>query len=638
LVLLETRNNREIGDNVAETETDSPRSNAGNSPDDGRIAPSNRLIHEISPYLLQHAHNPVDWFPWCPEAFQLAKVQDKPVFLSVGYSTCYWCHVMERESFENREIAAILNEHFVCVKVDREERPDIDEQYMLAGELVIGRGGWPNSVWLTPEGKPWMAGTYFPPEQFKKLLVAMAQIWKTRREDVERQGENLTAAVRDAFSGDSGSRNRRPLDRQLVERAISEARESFDSSHGGFGGAPKFPPHDRLLLLADEYRRGGDKSLLNVLTATLDAMARGGIHDQLGGGFHRYATDRQWLLPHFEKMLYDNAQLLRVYADAFLLTGEPAYREVADNIVAWVDREMTDPSGAFYCALDAESDGEEGKYYVWTYAEVLEILGKSQGELFAGVYGVRGDGNYVEQATGVRPGTNVLHLPQPPDQFARQNGLDPAKLKSDLRSMREKILAARAKRNAPRRDDKILAGWNGLMIGSLAYAGRFLNEPRYIQAAAKAADFILTQMTDGGRLLRSYRAGRAQLPAYLDDYAFLARGLLDLHEATGQQHWLDRAVRFADIMLDEFQDKEHGGFFFTATAHESLLVRSKNPMGGGNIPSGNAVAAESLWRLGELLGKDAYRQAADRALAAFSDIMWRMPQAAESLILVLAKM
>ncbi len=598
--------------------------------------PANRLARETSPYLLQHAHNPANWYPWGPEAFERAKREGKLIFLSVGYSTCYWCHVMERESFENDEVAKILNEHYIAIKVDREERPDIDEQYMLASQLLTGRGGWPNSVWLTPDGKPWMAGTYFPRERFKEVLRKLADLWNTRRRDVEQQAEELSIAIRRAGVVKTGAVAEHPLNQQLIDQAVSELTQSFDAVHGGFGSAPKFPPHDRLLLLAHEYRRARDETVLKMLTTTLTAMASGGIHDHLGGGFHRYSTDQRGLLPHFEKMLYDNAQLLRAYVDGYLLTGDEAYREVVQDIVSWVDREMTDPGGAFYSAIDAESEQEEGKFYVWTYREVIQALGQEQGSLFANVYGVEQDGNYVEQATGQRPGTNVLYLPQALDQVARDRGIDLAGLKSDLRTMREKLLTLRATRTRPHQDDKILSGWNGLMIGSLAYAGRQLNEPSYTDAAAQAAQFVLSKMVEDGRLLRTYRAGSARLPAYLDDYAFFTAGLLDLYEATGDRQWLDHAKQLADTMVDGFQDEKNGGFFFTTSEHEDLLVRSKNILGGGNIPSGNGVAAEVLLRLARISGQPDYREQAEHTLEAFSDLMWRQPSATESLLLATA--
>ena len=621
------------GNHAAASEDD----HGENSSPDGRDSrPANRLARETSPYLLQHAHNPVDWYPWCPEAFQRAKQEGKLIFLSVGYSTCYWCHVMERESFENDEIAEILNEHYIAIKVDREERPDIDQQYMLASQLLAGRGGWPNSVWLLPDGRPWMAGTYFPRERFGDLLLDMVKIWKTRRNEVEQQAQRVTAAVREAGLAKASAAKQRPLDQPLVDRAVLQVRQSFDAQHGGFGGAPKFPPHDKLLLLAHEYRRSGDAVLLEMLTATLDAMAAGGIHDHLGGGFHRYSTDEAWLLPHFEKMLYDNAQLLRAYTEGYVLTKDEAYREIALGIVAWIEREMTAAGGAFYSGIDAESEQEEGKFYVWPYDEVLATLGQQQGNLFAAAYGLDQQGNYVEQTTGKRAGTNVVYLPEPLAQLARGRDLDPARLKSDLDAMREKLLAVRAERIPPRTDDKILSGWNGLMIGSLAYAGQQLKEPQLTTAATNAAQFVLAKMTEDGRLLRTYRAGQAKIPAYLNDYAFLANGLLDLYEATNDRQWLDAATQLTDTMLDSFHDKEDGGFFFTSSGHEDLLMRSKNLLGGGNIPSGNAVAAEVLLRFGRISQREDYHQTAEQTLEAFSDLMWRQPLATDSLILATA--
>ncbi len=598
--------------------------------------PANRLARETSPYLLQHAHNPVNWYPWGPEAFERAKREGKLIFLSVGYSTCFWCHVMERESFEDDEVARILNEHYIAIKVDREERPDIDEQYMLASQLLTGRGGWPNSVWLTPDGKPWMAGSYFPRNRFKDLLLKFANLWNARPQDIEEQAEELTVAIRRSGVIPTGAVAEHPLNQQLIDDAVSELKRSFDAEHGGFNTAPKFPPHDHLLLLAHEYRRSRDQTLRKILTTTLDAMARGGIHDQLGGGFHRYSTDQQWLLPHFEKMLYDNAQLLRTYVDGYLLTGDETYREVVQDIVSWVSREMTDPGGAFYSAIDAESEQEEGKFYVWTYYEVIQALGQEQGSFFAAAYGVEQGGNFVEQATGERPGTNVLYLSQPLEQVARDRGIDLVVLKSDLREIREKLLTLRAQRARPHQDDKILSGWNGLMIGSLAYAGRQLQEPSYTNAAARAAQFVLSKMVKDGRLLRTYRAGSARLPAYLDDYAFFAAGLLDLYEATGDRQWLDHAKQLADTMVDGFQDEKNGAFFFTTSEHEELLVRSKNIFGGGNIPSGNGVAAELLLRLARISGQPGYREQAEQTLEAISDLMWRQSTSTDSLLLATA--
>jgi len=597
---------------------------------------ANRLIHETSPYLLQHAHNPVNWYPWGAEALAEARKQDKPIFISIGYSTCYWCHVMETESFETDEVARALNEHFIAVKVDREERPDVDEQFMLATQLMTGRGGWPNSVWLTPDGRPWMAGTYFPKQRFIGILTQLAEAWKTRRADIERQADRMAKAIEQIGSG-KNVRSDRPVDRQLVDRAVEAVTEAFDVANGGFGRAPKFPPHETLRLLVHEHRRTGEADLVKIITATLDGMAAGGVHDHLGGGFHRYSTDSYWLLPHFEKMLYDNAQLMRAYTDGFLLTKRPAYREAVEGIFAWLEREMLDPGGAYHSALDAGEVGEEGAFYVWRYDEVLAVLGEADGKRFAEAYGLKKEGNYREEAGGHNPGTNILHLPKPVEQLAADGKLEAARLRADLAAMRGKLLAVRNRREHPHKDDKVLAGWNGLMIGALAYAGRRLEEPRYTRAAARAAAFVLDKMrTEKGRLLRSYRAGKAGLPAYLDDHAFLAEGLLELHEADGNARWLEAARQLADTMLGDFQDTEAGGFYFVTAEHTDLLMRSKSILGGGNTPSANGVAALALMRLGRITGRDECTRAARRTLASMSGLMWQSPGSAETLILAAA--
>ena len=596
---------------------------------------TNRLANETSPYLLQHAHNPVDWYPWGKEALERAKRQDKPIFLSIGYSTCYWCHVMERESFENADVARVLNENFIAIKVDREERPDIDEQYMLATQLMTGQGGWPNSLWLTPDGRPWMAATYFPREQFISILKRIADLWKTRRADVDRQADELAEAMRRI--GGAPAIDPAAIDQSLVDKAVSQLREAYDSANGGFRGAPKFPPHGSLAILIHEYRRTGDKGLGETITGTLDAMAKGGIRDHVGGGFHRYAVDDHWLVPHFEKMLCDNAQLMRAYTDGFLLTSNPGYREAVEDTFRWIQAEMTDVDGGLHSAIDAGAVGEEGRFYVWRYEEIMDVLGPSDGPLFVETYGVKSAGNYAEERSGEKSGANILHLVKPVEQVARDKGRDPTELVGRLFAMRQKLLAARNQRPHPHKDDKVLAGWNGLMIESLAYAGRTLKEPRYVQAAQHAADFIFKMMIiDDGRLLRTYRAGQAKLPAYLDDYAFLAAGLLELHEADGNPRWLDQAQRLADAMLEGFQDKAAGGFFFTTTSHDDRPIRSKNLLGGGNIPSGNGMAAIVLLRLGRMTGEDRYTSAARRTLDSLSGLMRQSQAAAETLILAVA--
>ena len=600
----------------------------------------NRLIHEKSPYLLQHARNPVDWHPWGLEALARAKKENKPIFLSVGYSTCHWCHVMERESFERQDVAALLNKHYIAVKVDREERPDVDRIYMLATQLMTGHGGWPNSVWLTPDGRPWYAGTYFPREDrlgragFKSLLVRLAEAWRTRRKDVLSRAEE-TSKVLKTYAAGGHVRATGRLSRELLDQAVGALGSAFDERSGGFGGAPKFPPHGALRLLFDRHRRTKDPAVLRMATRTLDAMARGGIHDHVGGGFHRYATDAVWLVPHFEKMLYDNAQLARAYVDGYVAAGEARYRHVARDTYEWVLREMADPAGGFHSALDADSEGEEGKFYLWSRKEVLDVLGKREGELFCRVYGVSEAGNFRDPVTGERPGTNIPHRADSITAAAAREKVPPADLERRLSAARKKLLARRVRRVWPHRDDKVLAGWNALMIGSLAYGGRLLNEPRYTAAAEKAAGFVLTKMRKNGRLLRTYRAGQAKLNAYLDDYAFLADACLELHAATGKGRWLDEARLLAEALLSHHRDPAGGGFFFTSRDHGDLLVRTKEPADSA-IPSGNAVAADVLVRLARLTGDRKYLDAAGDTLETFQGFMERMPTATGSLLVATA--
>ena len=599
----------------------------------------NRLIHETSPYLLQHARNPVDWRPWCDETFEEAKRRDKPVFLSVGYSTCHWCHVMARESFEDEETARLLNEHFVPVKVDREERPDVDATYMTVTQLLTGSGGWPNSVWLTPEGKPWYAGTYFPPEDrfglpgFKTLLRRLAQAWRERRDAVQAEANRLQEAVRQAHSFVSAP-ERIALSRAVVCDALEALRQAHDARHGGFDGAPKFPPHGALALLLYELARRPDHALLAVLTRTLDAMAQGGIRDHLGGGFHRYSTDERWFAPHFEKMLYDNAQLARAYTDAFLLTGEQRYRRAAEETLDWVLREMADPRGGFYSALDAESEGVEGKFYLWTRGELVEVLAQERSERFAAVYGATAAGNYRGEGATPEGGANILFLPKPIEKAAASLDVPADELERQLAEDRRRLLAVRDRRARPHRDDKVLAAWNGLTIGALAHAGACLDEPRYTAAAERAAGFVLGEMMENGRLLRSWREGRAGQDAFLDDYAFLADGLSDLHEATRDDRWLDAAREILRAMEAQFADPT-GGFFFSREGHDSRLARSKSGFDAA-IPSGNGVTAQALLRLATLAGDADAERRAWATIAVFDGVLRQAPRAAASLVLASA--
>jgi len=602
----------------------------------------NRLVHEKSPYLLQHARNPVDWYPWGPEAFAAAKERDVPVFLSVGYSTCHWCHVMAHESFEDVECARILNQDFVAIKVDREERPDIDEIYMNVTQMMTRHGGWPNSVWLTPDGRAFYAGTYFPPEDrgglpgFKTTLRKITGWWKDQRDDVEKQADEITRSLREMAAG-GHIESKGGLSRGLVDAALAELKKAFDWQHGGFGSRPKFPPHGSLaLLLYESGRRAADGELIDMASRTLDAIRLGGIHDHVGGGFARYSTDDHWFLPHFEKMLYDNAQLARACVDAWRLTKNEAFRRTAERTYDWALREMRSPEGAFYSAYDADSDGEEGKFYLWRRDEVLQTLGATEGELICRIFGVTAEGNFREEATGHRPGTNILYLKAPLEKIAADEKMTPDALRKRVAASLEKLYEVRKTRIRPHLDDKVLASWNGLLIGSLAHAGKALGKPEYLGAAAAAATFVLEAMSKDGRLLRTWREGVAKLNAYLDDYVFLAHGLLDLHEATGETIWLQKAASLMTEVETHFADERSGGFFFTSDDHETLLTRSKDPFDKA-IPSGNGMASLVLVRLARITGNLDHLTKARRCFDAFLGIMQRAPRASESMLLALAR-
>ncbi len=588
---------------------------------DGSWKWTNRLIHETSPYLLLHAHNPVDWYPWDNEALARAKKENKLIFLSVGYSTCYWCHVMEREVFSNPEIAAMMNKDFINIKIDREERPDLDEIYMTATQLLTQRGGWPNSVFLTPDLKPFYAGTYFPPTDvpgrpgFPTILDAVHEAWVTREVEVIESANQVSDTIELATSRGFRALTATPLDRSLTTAALDYLRTTYSEAYGGFGGAPKFPSPANLEFLLSEYeRRSGEhpskntpptenESLLKMVTYTLDMMAYGGMYDQIGGGFHRYSVDEMWLVPHFEKMLYDNAQLAKVYLQAHQLTQEPRYRRIAEEIFSFVFREMTAPEGGFYAALDAETDAEEGKYYVWTADEIQKILGKKRSARFAGVYGVDKDPNFE--------GKNVLYVP---------NGAAAEDALKEVESAREKLLTARFDREYPLLDTKIIVNWNGLMIDALAYGYQVLGKEQYLLAASKAAQFILdTLKKPDGELCHTYTAGVIKQDVYLDDYAFFVRGLLGLYQATGEQQWLDSAKRLTDAMIQLFWDDKNGGFYYTKADAEHLIVRTKKPYDSA-IPSGNAVAIANLLAFGT-----DYRSYAEETLQIFAQSMSQSP-------------
>lgn len=591
----------------------------------------NRLAGSTSPYLLQHVDNPVAWEPWGDDALRRARDEDKPIFLSVGYSACHWCHVMAHESFESEAVAAALNPHFVCIKVDREERPDIDAVYMAAVQLLTGRGGWPMSVFLTPALEPFFAGTYFPPEprhgmpSFPQVIAAVAAAWRERRESVAKQAAEITAAIARPPAAAGGP----APDATLLDAAAAALARGYEPAYGGFGSAPKFPHAMDLRLLLRTFERSGRAADLEMVAHTLTCMAAGGIHDHLGGGFARYSVDDRWLVPHFEKMLYDNALLATAYLEAFLVTGRDEFAAVVRHTLDYVLRDMTDPDGGFWSAEDADSEGEEGRYYVWTPAEVAGVLGAVEAELFCAAYDVTEQGNFE--------GRSILNLRRPLAALARERGLDPHDVSRRLAVSRGRLLDARRLRVRPGTDDKVLVAWNGLAIDALARAGETLGEPRYVAAAARAADFLLRSCRDAaGRLAHQWRRGRASGLAFADDLACLAEGLVSLHAATFDERWIDEACLLADTLLgvDGFVDSGTGGLFQTSAAHERLPVRQADLFDQAT-PGSTGMAATALARLAALSGRERYREAALRAVAAAAGIATRAPGAVPQSLLAL---
>jgi len=608
-------------------------------------AHTNRLAKEKSPYLLQHAHNPVDWYPWGEEAFEKARREKKPIFLSIGYSTCHWCHVMERESFEDPATAVLMNQHFISIKVDREERPDVDGLYMQAVMQMTGQGGWPLSVFLTPDLKPFYGGTYFPPEDrwghpgFKSLLRSIAGAWETRREEVLKSGqamaETLQAQAAMAAAG------KEPLSKEVLTQAFQQFEESFDETYGGFAPAPKFPRSHALSLILRHWKRTGDPRALKIVEQTLRAMTAGGVYDHLGGGFHRYSTDAQWHVPHFEKMLYDQALLARTTLEAHQATGSAEYAATAREIFDYVLRDMTGPEGGFYSAEDADSEEEKGKekkegaFYVWTAAEIGQILGSADAELFDYCYGVQLHGNAAHDPMGEFGGKNILYRAHSLKEAAQKFKRPEKEIEETAIRCKQKLFDARARRPRPHLDDKVLADWNGLMISSLAFGSRVLDEPKYAQAARRAADFILKEMVrKDGRLLHRYRDGEAAIPGHLEDYAFLIHGLADLYEATFEEKYLAEAKRLTQEMIRLFWDEKQGGFFLTGTDAEKLLIRQKE-LYDGAIPSGNSVAALDLIRVGRLTETPALEEKASRLMETFGGQVIRQPSAFPQLLIAL---
>jgi len=582
---------------------------------------ANRLAGETSPYLLQHAHNPVDWYPWGPEALQRARDEKRAILLSIGYSACHWCHVMERESFEDPGTADVMNKNFVSIKVDREERPDLDGIYMKAVQAMTGHGGWPMTVFLTPDGTPFYGGTYYPPDDrpnmpsFVRVLNAIADAWQNRREEVANSGaqlrEHLQQTMRPAPS-------RQALESSLLDAAAQGIDGQYDPVDAGFGNAPKFPQPMAIELLLRYWRRTGNERAKNAAEHTLDRMARGGMYDQLGGGFHRYSTDAVWLVPHFEKMLYDNAQLARAYLMGYQATGNAFYRVVVERTLDYVLRDMTDPSGGFYSTEDADSEGVEGKFYVWTPAELKALLGEDDARIFAAYYDVTERGNFEH-------GASILHMPRTPLEVAQQLGIPEAEVLEVLERGRPALFEIREQRIRPGRDDKVLTAWNGMMLRALAEAGRVLSDSTYLRAAINNAEFVLSTMRNGKVVYRTWKPGHpAHLNGYLEDYANLADGLVALYEATFEERWLEAAVELTDTILERFRDEENGGFFDTSTDHETLITRPKDVFDNAT-PSGNAVAADLLLRLALLTGNPDFYTAGKSVLELLREPMLRYP-------------
>ena len=585
--------------------------------------PYNHLVNEKSPYLLQHADNPVDWYPWGQEAFQKAKQEDKPVLLSIGYATCHWCHVMAHESFEDEEVAGILNEFFVSIKVDREERPDIDQIYMSVCQALTGQGGWPLTVFMTSEGKPFFAGTYFPKSGrmgmpgFTDLLTRVSRLWQTNREGILRDSEKIRQAIQqEAGSGAPGS----VLDQTVLRKAYGQFRKAFDPVWGGFGRAPKFPTPHHLTFLLRWSRRSQDPQAASMVEKTLESMRNGGMFDQIGFGFHRYSVDEKWLVPHFEKMLYDQALLAMAYTEAYQALGKVQFAKVAREIFTYVLRDMTSPEGGFYSAEDADSEGQEGLFYVWTPQQVQKHLGDTLGGLFCRFYGISPEGNFEE-------GRSIPHISETPQIVADREKMNLGQLEGALEEAREKLFRVREKRVHPLKDDKIITSWNGLMIAALAKGYQAVGDDRYAQAARKAADFILRQMRPAqGRLQRRFRHGDVAYPGFLDDYAYLTWGLIELYEAVFEVRYLEEAVHLNQIMIELFWEEEKGGFYFSGRDNETLISRPRD-LYDGAVPSGNSVAALNLLRLSRMTGNADLEKKADQLLQGFSGPVAEYPMA-----------
>ena len=581
----------------------------------------NRLIHETSPYLLQHAYNPVDWYPWGPEALAKARGEGKPILLSIGYSACHWCHVLSHESFENEDTARLMNENFVNIKVDREERPDLDQIYMSAVQMMTRHGGWPLTVFLTPDLVPFFGGTYFPPEDrhgmpaFSRVLAGVADAYRERPDDVEQTAQEMLIELR--HMGEARASNEM-LETSLLDDAFQRIARGYDSRYGGFGSAPKFPSSMNLEFALRTFHRTGRSDALEMVKHSCRRMAEGGLYDQLGGGFHRYSTDARWLVPHFEKMLYDNALLSRLYLHVYQVTGDSFFRRITEETLDYVIREMTDEGGGFYSTQDADSEGLEGKFFVWTIEEVNALLGEDDAFLFCAYYDVTPEGNFEEH--------NILNVPRSAEQVAEEAGVSVARLMEVIERGRETLFREREKRVKPGRDEKILTAWNGMMLESFAEASVVLDRADYRKIAERNARFILDRLHRDGLLLHTYKDGVAKYHAYLDDYAQAASAMVTLYEATGSIEWLEEALRLTELMVEEFWDEEDGGFFFTGASGERLIVRTKD-FTDNATPSGNSVAAEFLLRLALLTERDDLRRKAVAVFRLVREQVERYPSA-----------
>lgn len=586
----------------------------------------NHLMNEKSPYLLQHVHNPVDWYPWSENAFLKAKNENKPIFLSIGYSTCHWCHVMAHESFEDHEIGRLMNDTFVSIKVDREERPDLDNIYMTVCQMMTGSGGWPLTIIMTPDKRPFFAGTYFPKESkyrrtgLKDLILNVKELWNTKPEEIS----NSANTIIDALQKVSETSPSDEINPDILDEAYESLSDNFDEVYGGFGTAPKFPTAHNLLFLLRYWKRSGNERALNIVEETLDSMRNGGVYDHIGFGFHRYSVDQEWLVPHFEKMLYDQAMIAVAYIETFQATGNKKYKKTAEEIFEYVLRDMKSEDGGFYSAEDADSEGVEGKFYVWSKNEIFEVLGEEDANFASKIFGVTDEGNFSEETTGEKTGTNILHLTNSLDDMAEIFSISKEKLEERIDKVRKKVFIAREKRIRPHKDDKILTDWNGLMIAALAKGAQAFEDKNYLKAALDAAEFILNNMYKDNRLLHRFRENEAAIEGNLDDYAFLIHGFLELYESSFKPKYLKTALSLNNTLMDHFWDEKNGGFYFTPDFGEEILVRKKEIYDSA-IPSGNSIQMLNLLRLSKITEDEALKKTTIQLEKAFSEQISKTP-------------